>query len=169
MPILMTYEIAQACALDAANAQMRKSGRKTWSLEDRNLAAETFQRLYPIEEHLAQLQAASFQPPSETAPPKKRRKILTVVWPEWDPFANKGPWILRVLDGSADSVRHPPEKPPFGVNPAHWNPGTYQRRFKTGLDAYRWAEKHGYRLQPPSDGSPAVRELLDKLRKRLAA
>lgn len=59
MRILMTYSLAMAAGQDAANRQMRKEGRTRWSLEDYNLAAATFDLLYPMEEHLAQLRAAA--------------------------------------------------------------------------------------------------------------
>lgn len=42
-----TYSLAMAAGQDAANAQMRKAGRKRWSRADWNLAAETFNRLFP--------------------------------------------------------------------------------------------------------------------------
>lgn len=42
----MTYELAMAAAKDAANAQMRKAGRKAWSQEDYNRAVETFNALW---------------------------------------------------------------------------------------------------------------------------
>ena len=41
-----TYELAMAAAKDAANAQMRKAGRKAWSEDDYNLACKTLERLY---------------------------------------------------------------------------------------------------------------------------
>jgi len=46
----MTRELARAAAMDAANSQMRKAGRKAWSLEDRNKAVRVCDELWPIEE-----------------------------------------------------------------------------------------------------------------------
>lgn len=48
----MTREIAWAAATDAAVRQAKKNGRKRWSLADRNLAAETFERLWPEKKDL---------------------------------------------------------------------------------------------------------------------
>lgn len=44
-----TYSLAMAAGQDAANAQMRKAGRKRWNLDDWNLAAATFERLFPLD------------------------------------------------------------------------------------------------------------------------
>jgi hypothetical protein len=45
--IKMTYELARAAALDAANAHMRKAGRKCWDSSDSDIAAATFHKLWP--------------------------------------------------------------------------------------------------------------------------
>ena len=55
--VLMTYDLAMACGKDAANARMLRAGRKKWSRDDYNEAVRKFEALYPLEEHLAQLQA----------------------------------------------------------------------------------------------------------------
>ena len=47
--LTMTRERAWAASMDEANRVMRKAGRTRWSLEDRNLAAQTFHRLWPPE------------------------------------------------------------------------------------------------------------------------
>ena len=43
----MTYELANACALDAGNASMRRAERKAWTLDDWNVMAKKFHRLWP--------------------------------------------------------------------------------------------------------------------------
>lgn len=43
--VTLTRELAFASGQDAANQQMRKAGRVKWNLSDRNLAAETTNRL----------------------------------------------------------------------------------------------------------------------------
>ena len=43
--MLLTIELARASAQDAANAHMRKHGRKVWSLDDWNVARDTLYRL----------------------------------------------------------------------------------------------------------------------------
>lgn len=45
----MTREFADAAARDAANARMRKAGRKAWNDADWNVAVRTFNRLWPLE------------------------------------------------------------------------------------------------------------------------
>lgn len=40
-------QIAWAAATDAGNRSMKAGKRKAWSIEDRNVAASTFERLYP--------------------------------------------------------------------------------------------------------------------------
>lgn len=58
MPLLeMTYDIAMAASRDAGNRSMRKAGRTRWSVEDWNVAADEFNRLWPVERHLASLTA----------------------------------------------------------------------------------------------------------------
>ena len=52
MRITLTRELAWASATDAGNVNMRKHGRKAWSLEDRNVAADKFNKLWPIEREL---------------------------------------------------------------------------------------------------------------------
>ena len=44
-----TRELAWAASMDAATSQARKSGRKRWNRSDRDLAVETFERLWPPE------------------------------------------------------------------------------------------------------------------------
>lgn len=46
MKRIWTYELAMAAGKDAANRQMRAAGRKRWNLDDWNLAADVFSRLY---------------------------------------------------------------------------------------------------------------------------
>ena len=43
----MTEGTARAIGQDAANARMRKAGRKVWNRADYRLAIETFRRLWP--------------------------------------------------------------------------------------------------------------------------
>lgn len=43
----MTYKIAMAAAQDAGNRSMKKAGRKKWSKADYNVAAKTFNDLFP--------------------------------------------------------------------------------------------------------------------------
>ena len=45
--IVMTYEIARAAGVDAANHQMRSNHRTEWNLDDYNLACRTMARLFP--------------------------------------------------------------------------------------------------------------------------
>lgn len=47
--IQITRELANASAMDAANRQMRKAGRKAWNEDDYNLSVSTFNRLWPLE------------------------------------------------------------------------------------------------------------------------
>lgn len=47
--IQITRELANASAMDAANSQMRKAGRKAWNEDDYNLSVATFNRLWPLE------------------------------------------------------------------------------------------------------------------------
>lgn len=44
---LMTYALANACALDAGNANMRRHDRKRWNIDDWNVMADLFHRLWP--------------------------------------------------------------------------------------------------------------------------
>lgn len=46
--IVLTEELARASAMDAANMQMRRSGRSAWNEEDANLAAQTLADLWPV-------------------------------------------------------------------------------------------------------------------------
>ena len=43
----MTYSLAHAIGTDAANRQMRASGRSAWNEEDYDLAARTFNDCFP--------------------------------------------------------------------------------------------------------------------------
>src|ERR1043166_1733511 len=45
---VMTYELAMAAGRDAANARMRKAGRKKWNKADYNEAVKVFKRLYKL-------------------------------------------------------------------------------------------------------------------------
>lgn len=47
MTLKISYALAHAAALDAANAQMKREGRLKWSLEDYDLAASTLNALLP--------------------------------------------------------------------------------------------------------------------------
>ena len=47
MKIVMDRQLAYACSLDEGNRNMRKNGRNKWNLEDRNIAASEFNRLWP--------------------------------------------------------------------------------------------------------------------------
>lgn len=47
--ILITRDIAMACAMDAANRQMRAAGRKAWSIEDIRLGFAIMDRLWPAD------------------------------------------------------------------------------------------------------------------------
>lgn len=42
----VTYKIAMAASMDAGNRNARKNGRSVWSDEDRDVAVETFHRLF---------------------------------------------------------------------------------------------------------------------------
>lgn len=44
--IEITYELALAAGRDAANRQMCKAGRKTWSVDDWNLASKVTNEIY---------------------------------------------------------------------------------------------------------------------------
>jgi hypothetical protein len=46
----LTEELARMAAQDAGNRSMRKAHRKAWNEEDWNVAAETFDRLWPTKE-----------------------------------------------------------------------------------------------------------------------
>ena len=50
--IKMDYELARACATDAANRNMRKNGRKAWSDEDYGIAVKTLDELWPLNDAL---------------------------------------------------------------------------------------------------------------------
>jgi len=56
--IKLTRNLAWAAAMDAANARMRKSGRKAWDLDDYNSAVATFDRLWPLAAELASKELA---------------------------------------------------------------------------------------------------------------
>lgn len=45
--IVLTRAVAWAASTDAGNASMRKANRTKWSLEDRNVAVDKFNRLLP--------------------------------------------------------------------------------------------------------------------------
>jgi len=45
--IKITYKLAMAAGRDAGNRNMRKNGRTTWNLADRNIAAKEFHKLMP--------------------------------------------------------------------------------------------------------------------------
>lgn len=47
-PIELTEELCRAAAMDAANRNMRKSGRTIWNKEDYNIAVRELERLSPI-------------------------------------------------------------------------------------------------------------------------
>lgn len=55
--VLMTYELAQAAAKDHANRHAKAAGRTRWNEDDYNALCAEFDKLYPLEEHLAQLRA----------------------------------------------------------------------------------------------------------------
>jgi hypothetical protein len=46
----LTEDLARRIATDAADRQMRADNRSAWSAQDYNLAAETFNKLYPEKE-----------------------------------------------------------------------------------------------------------------------
>ena len=46
---VMDRELANAIALDAGNASMRRGGRKAWNEDDYNAAVEAFNRCLPAE------------------------------------------------------------------------------------------------------------------------
>ena len=43
-------ELARAAATDAGNRSMRKAGRKVWSQDDADAAADEYNRLVPLPE-----------------------------------------------------------------------------------------------------------------------
>ena len=49
MKIIMTYDIAMACAKDEADRHARTNGRTVWTIEDYNLLCDTFDRLLPAQ------------------------------------------------------------------------------------------------------------------------
>jgi hypothetical protein len=49
----MTYKLAHAAGMDAANARMRKAGRTKWNRADYNHCWAVFNRLFPVEMELA--------------------------------------------------------------------------------------------------------------------
>jgi hypothetical protein len=49
MKIKMTYELAHAAGMDAANARMRRAGRAKWNRADYNHCWEVFNRLFPMQ------------------------------------------------------------------------------------------------------------------------
>ena len=48
--IVLTEELARAAAMDAANRNRRKSGRKKWNKEDYNVAVQELNRLLKLKE-----------------------------------------------------------------------------------------------------------------------
>ena len=52
MKITMTYALAHAASMDAANRSMRKAGRTVWNVDDYNAHVREFDRLWPIEMEL---------------------------------------------------------------------------------------------------------------------
>ena len=44
----LTYEIIHAIAMDEANRNMKKHGRKRWNVDDWNVAAAVFDKLDPL-------------------------------------------------------------------------------------------------------------------------
>jgi hypothetical protein len=50
MRVELTEVLARAAAKDAANAQMRKAGRKKWNIDDWNLSCQVLRKLWPIPE-----------------------------------------------------------------------------------------------------------------------
>lgn len=48
----MTREIARASATDEANRNMKKDNRTKWNREDLDIAAQVFDKLWPIEADL---------------------------------------------------------------------------------------------------------------------
>lgn len=97
-----TYELAMAAAQDAAqdaaNMRIRKGGRKKWSLADRNHAAETFHRLFPLEAQLRHA-TASNRPADMSSPisvsPRLNPLSITLHSPDWD-----GGIVLHDLDAA---------------------------------------------------------------------
>ena len=59
--IEMTRELAWGASIDAATRQARKSGRKRWNRSDRDLAVETFERLWPKELEIRRLVARDLE------------------------------------------------------------------------------------------------------------
>lgn len=49
--IAMTYALAMAMSRDAGNCSMRAGRRTVWAVRDRNIACETFARLWSQTEH----------------------------------------------------------------------------------------------------------------------
>ncbi len=49
--IELTRELAVAAGWDAANRSMRAAGRKIWTEDDADIAAEEFNRLWPLCPH----------------------------------------------------------------------------------------------------------------------
>jgi hypothetical protein len=49
-----TYHTAMAAAQDEACRKMRREGRQTWNQDDYNLAARTFNRIFPLAEAVAE-------------------------------------------------------------------------------------------------------------------
>lgn len=45
--VLMTYDLAMATAKDAADRHAKANNRKSWHLDDYNLACRILARLYP--------------------------------------------------------------------------------------------------------------------------
>lgn len=50
--LTMTYELAMACARDAANRSMHAAGRSSWGPEDYTVAVRWMDKLYPAWQQL---------------------------------------------------------------------------------------------------------------------
>jgi hypothetical protein len=53
--IPLTRQLAWAAATDAGNRNMRRAGRRKWSLKDYNAATREFNRLWPLEREIERL------------------------------------------------------------------------------------------------------------------
>lgn len=53
---VITREIAHAASWDAGNRSMRSAGRTAWSEDDYNAAVAEYNRLWPLEVELEELQ-----------------------------------------------------------------------------------------------------------------
>ena len=52
----ITRQLAHAAAMDAGNRAMRKAGRTAWAEEDADACWREFDRLWPLEAELAQIE-----------------------------------------------------------------------------------------------------------------